>query len=61
MGSFAWCLLCIYFLMKVTNPPVVPNLQSMAREREYIEGYDVSFVKGGVVCSRNTKVVFCLG
>jgi len=59
MGSFAWCLLCIYFLMKVTKPPVVPNLQLMATEWKYIEGYNVGFCKDVRFASnwsRNTKV-----
>lgn len=59
MGSFAWCLLCIYFLMKVTKPSVVPNLQSIAKETKYMYGYDVSFSKDVVISdnwSRSTKV-----
>jgi hypothetical protein len=52
LGSFAWCLLCIYFLMKVADPPVVPNLQAIARERKYCQGYDVGFSKE-VVMSNN--------
>jgi len=52
LGSFAWCLLCIYFLMKVAEPPVVPNLQAIAREMEYCQGYDVGFSKE-VVMSNN--------
>jgi terminal uridylyltransferase len=59
MGSFAWCLLCIYFLMKAAKPPVVPNLQAMATERKYFQGFDVSFSKDAVVSnhwSKNKKV-----
>jgi DNA polymerase sigma len=56
MGSFAWCLLCIYFLMKVAKPPVVPNLQSMAKERKYFQSCDVSFVTDVKDWSANTKV-----
>jgi terminal uridylyltransferase len=59
MGSFAWCLLCIYFLMKVAKPPVVPNLQLMATERKYIQGYDVGFYKDiqfSSKWSKNTEV-----
>lgn len=55
MGSFAWCLLCIYFLMKVAKPPVVPNLQSMATERKYFQGCAVGFSKD-VVMSNNWSV-----
>ena len=61
MGSFAWCLLCIYFLMKVAKPPVVPtrNLQLMATEHKYIQGYDVGFYKDiqfSSNWSKNTEV-----
>jgi DNA polymerase sigma len=43
MGSFAWSLLCIYFLMKATTPQVVPNLQAMATTRRSFQEYDISF------------------
>jgi DNA polymerase sigma len=56
MGSYAWCLLCIYFLMKVAKPPIVPNLQSMATERKYFQGCDVSFSTDVKNWSTNTKV-----
>lgn len=61
MGSFAWCLICIYFLMKVTKPPVVPNLQLMATGRKVIQGYDVGFSEDVLFSSNwstNTKVRF---
>jgi len=43
MGSFAWSLLCIYFLMKGTHPPVLQNLHSMARRD--IDVYAVATAK----------------
>ena len=61
MGSFAWCLLCIYFLMKVAKPPIVPNLQSMATERKYFQGCDVSFATDVKDWGTNTKVCSPIG
>ena len=64
MGSFAWCLLCIHFLMKVANPPVVPNLQAMPRAEKDIQGCDVGFSKAITVSdkwSRNTEVCLSEG
>ena len=59
MGAFAWCLLCIYFLMKVARPPIVPNLQAMSRDHKYVQGCDVGFskdIKMSDNWSRNTEV-----
>lgn len=59
LGSYAWCLLCIYFLMKVTKPPLVPNLQ--AKYKTYIQDCDVSFSTDTIFLRRNEKVSTCLG
>jgi DNA polymerase sigma len=59
MGSFAWSLICICFLMKVTEPPVVPNLQALAVTTHYFQGYNVAFSKdigGPNLWSTNAKV-----
>jgi DNA polymerase sigma len=64
MGSFAWCLLCIHFLMKVAKPPVVPNLQAMPGDEKYIQGCDVGFSKAITFSdnwSRNTQVFLSEG
>ena len=45
MGSFAWSLLCIYFLMKGSHPPVVQNLQETTMGRRAIDAYAVATAK----------------
>lgn len=55
LGSYAWCLMCIYFLMKVAKPPVVPNLQSQAITG-YSKGCDVSFTTNIAFSKDNTMV-----
>lgn len=47
VGSFAWCLLCIYFLMTVVRPPIVPTPQSLRHlsNREVLR-HDVNNVIG---------------
>ena len=64
MGSFAWCLLCIHFLMKVAKPAVVPNLQAMSGDEKYIQGCDVGFSTAITISdnwSRNTEVFLSEG
>ena len=57
LGSYGWCLLCIYFLMKVAKPPVVPNLQSHATAYNYVQGCNVSFATEIAFSKDNTKVL----
>jgi len=60
LGSYAWCLLCIYFLMKVTKPPLVPNLQTKYKPY-YIQDCDVSFSLDTVFLRNSKEVQLCLG
>jgi len=58
MGSFAWSLMCIYFLITIVQPSVLPNLQNANAAPEYFQGYSVAFSKGdaGSYRSRNEEV-----
>jgi len=56
LGSYAWCLLSLYFLMKIAKPPVIPNLQALAREKVYNRGHDVSFLSGAQFSRENGQV-----
>lgn len=50
MCSYGYILMAIHYLMNVTNPPLVPNLQAVPRsfpghvEATNINGYDVRFL-----------------
>jgi terminal uridylyltransferase len=58
MGSFAWSLTCIYFLMSVALPPILPNLQKTNVTPAYFQGFNVAFSKdmAGSYRSGNEKV-----
>lgn len=58
MGSFAWSLTCIYFLISVAQPPVLPNLQNTTSAPQYFEGFNVAFSRNiaGSYHSSNQKV-----
>jgi terminal uridylyltransferase len=54
LSSYGWVLMVLHYLMNVANPPVIPNLQHLAkiedswdpsRQIELFEGFDVRFVQ----------------
>jgi Nucleotidyltransferase domain len=56
MGSFAWSLTCIYFLIKVTQPAVLPNLQANSSSSpEYAKGCNVAFDKSPSTTFKSTN------
>lgn len=53
LSSYGYIIMLLHFLMNVTSPPVIPNLQIMAKERdawsnrtdfETVDDFDVRFV-----------------
>jgi len=60
MGSFAWSLMCIYFLIKGTHPPVLPSLQNGTFAPEYIQGINVGYSKNLALIYRsdNKEVLY---
>ncbi len=54
LSSYGWVLMVLHYLMNVANPPVIPNLQYLAKTEdswnpdrpiELFEGFDVRFVQ----------------
>ncbi|KAJ9614478.1 hypothetical protein H2200_002615 [Cladophialophora chaetospira] len=54
LSSYGWILMVLHYLMNVATPPVIPNLQYLAktedswnpdRQIELFEGFDVRFVQ----------------
>ncbi|EXJ54552.1 hypothetical protein A1O7_09893 [Cladophialophora yegresii CBS 114405] len=54
LSSYGWILMVLHYLMNVVSPPVIPNLQHLAkiedswnpgRQIELFEGFDVRFVQ----------------
>ncbi|EXJ69190.1 uncharacterized protein A1O5_07226 [Cladophialophora psammophila CBS 110553] len=54
LSSYGWIMMVLHYLMNVVNPPVIPNLQYLAkiddswypdRPIELFEGFDVRFVQ----------------
>jgi terminal uridylyltransferase len=53
LSSYGYILMLLHFLMNIASPPVIPNLQIMAKDRdawtnrtdfETVDGFDVRFV-----------------
>ncbi|KIW62518.1 hypothetical protein PV04_10685 [Phialophora macrospora] len=54
LSSYGWILMVLHYLMNIASPPVIPNLQHLAkiedswdpsRQIELFEGFDVRFVQ----------------
>jgi terminal uridylyltransferase len=54
LSSYGYILMLLHFLMNVASPPVVPNVQIMAKDRdawinrtdfETVDGFDVRFIR----------------
>lgn len=52
LSSYGWVMLGLHYLINIANPPVLPNLQQMAKDEswssepiELYEGYDVRFMQ----------------
>jgi terminal uridylyltransferase len=64
LSSYGYVMMVLHYLMNIAQPPVIPNLQHLARDEdawnnrtnvELFEGFDVRFVKDEALLERRAQ------